>query len=198
MQIEKRNIRDLKFYPGNPRKISNEMLESLKKSLSEFGIVDPLVINKDNQVIGGNQRLKVLQELGVQEVDVVVVDFPKSKEKALNIALNKIIGEFDEELLRVFIEDIEPLDIELTGLDDSEIKFLTLSEDDFGTEFVLPEGDRLLFQQITFIFADKQAEFIEKMLKVAKESNNIETFGNKNQNGNAIYRIVKEWVEQRI
>ena len=128
MQIEKRKVNELKFYPGNPRQISKEMLESLKKSLTEFGIVDPLVINSKNEVIGGNQRLKAMQELGIEEVDCVVVDLPKSKEKALNIALNKITGEFDEELLKVFIEDIEPIDLELTGLDDNEISLLNDEE----------------------------------------------------------------------
>jgi hypothetical protein len=124
MQIEKRKVAELKYYPGNPRTMSKEVFEKLKKSLQEFGIVDPLVINKNNEVIGGNQRLRAIKELGIDEVDCVVVDLPKSKEKALNIALNKIQGEFDEELLKSFIEDIEPLDLELTGLDDSEIALL--------------------------------------------------------------------------
>jgi len=132
MKIEKRKINDLKFYPGNPRKISKEMLESLKKSLSEFGIVDPLVINKDNQVIGGNQRLKALQDLKIEEVDAVIVDFPKSKEKALNVALNKIAGEFDGELLESFIKGIEPIDLELTGFDNNEIE-------DLIAQFRIPE-----------------------------------------------------------
>jgi ParB-like chromosome segregation protein Spo0J len=126
MQIEKRKVSELKYYPGNPRKISAEMLEKLKNSLKEFGVVDPLVINKNNEVIGGNQRLKAIKELGITEVDCVVVDLPKSKEKALNVALNKIQGEFDEELLKLFIEDIEPIDLELTGLDLGELRHLTV------------------------------------------------------------------------
>jgi hypothetical protein len=117
-KIEKRKVNDLKFYPGNPRKISKEMLEKLKNSIREFGAVEPLVINKQNEVIGGNQRLKALQELGIEEVDCIVVDLPKSKEKALNIALNKIQGEFDEDLLRLFVNDIELPDFDLTGLED--------------------------------------------------------------------------------
>jgi len=143
MKIEKRKVSDLKFYPGNPRKISKEMLESLKKSLSEFGIVDPLVINKDNQVIGGNQRLKALQDLKIEEVDVVIVDFPKSKEKALNVALNKIAGEFDGELLESFIKGIEPIDLELTGFDDNEIEDLIaqfrMSEEGLTDDDEIPE-----------------------------------------------------------
>jgi len=127
MKTEKRKVKELKFYHNNPRKISLEMLEKLKNSLREFGVVEPLVINTKNEVIGGNQRLKALQELGVEEVDCVVVDLPKSREKALNIALNKIQGEFNEELLKSFIKDMEPPDLDLTGLDLGELRKLTIN-----------------------------------------------------------------------
>ena len=129
MKIEKRKINELKFYPGNPRKISSDMLAKLKKSLQEFGVVENLVINTKNQVIGGNQRLKALKELGIDEVDVIVVDLPVEKEKALNIALNKIQGEWDYPLLKEILESLDS-EIELTGFSKQEIEQL-LSE--FGT-----------------------------------------------------------------
>ena len=125
-KIEKRKVAELKFYPGNPRKISKEMLEKLKNSIREFGAVEPLVINPRNEVIGGNQRLKALRELGIEEVDCIVVDLPKSKEKALNVALNKIQGEFDEDLLKSFLMDIELPDLDLTGLTMGEIQKFTI------------------------------------------------------------------------
>jgi DNA modification methylase len=129
MKIEKRKINELKFYPGNPRKISSDMLGNLKRSLQEFGVVENLVINTKNQVIGGNQRLKALKELGIDEVDVIVVDLPVEKEKALNIALNKIQGEWDYPLLKEILESLDS-EIELTGFSKQEIEQL-LSE--FGT-----------------------------------------------------------------
>jgi len=143
MQIEKRNIEDLKFYPGNPRNISKEMLDKLRQSLREFGFVDPLVINKDNEVIGGNQRLKAAKAEGIKEVPVVVVDLPKNKEKALNLALNKITGEWDEELLKNFIEDLDVEDIELAGFNDEELTELEdgdiePQEDNYEEPEVLP------------------------------------------------------------
>jgi len=128
MRLEKRKVKDLKEYPGNPRKMDKATLEKLKKSIKEFGYVQPLIVNKTNECIGGNQRLRALKELGVEEVDVIVVDLPKSKEKALNLALNKIVGEFDEDLLKSFIEDIDSIDLELTGFDDDEIGFLEDAE----------------------------------------------------------------------
>jgi 16S rRNA G966 N2-methylase RsmD len=124
LKVEYRKISELKPYPGNPRRMQKKMYEALKRSIKEFGLVDPLVVNPNNEVIGGNQRLAALKELGVEEVPVVVVDLPKSKERALNLALNKIQGEFDIKLLAEFVEDILPVDLELTGFDESEIYIL--------------------------------------------------------------------------
>jgi len=122
MRIESRKVRDLKYYPSNPRIMTSEVLEKLKKSITEFGCVEPLVINENNEVIGGNQRLKAMWELGVDEVPVVIVSLSKSKEKALNLALNKIVGEWDYRLLADFVVDLPEEDIELTGFDDVELK----------------------------------------------------------------------------
>ena len=124
MNIEKRNIKDLSFYPGNPRKISDDMLLRLRNSIKEFGMVDPLIINKGNEVIGGNQRLKAAMEEGIEEVPVVIVELSKDKEKVLNLALNKIQGEWDEELLKEFIVDLSVEEIELTGFENSELRLM--------------------------------------------------------------------------
>jgi len=126
MKIEKRKVKDLKFYLGNPRQMKPEMLRKLENSIKEFGIVEPLVINKNNEVIGGNQRLKALQKLGIDEVDVIVLDLEKSKEKALNLALNKIEGEWDYKLLKDFIVDLEIEDIELTGFEKEDFESLDI------------------------------------------------------------------------
>ncbi len=88
----------------NPRKHSKEALEELKKSLSKFGSVDPIILNsapeRMNIVIGGHMRLKALKELGEQTVPVVYINLPDlEKEKELNVRLNKNTGEFDWNLL---------------------------------------------------------------------------------------------------
>lgn len=130
-----KNVSDLKPYPGNPRKISIEEIEKLKRSIREFGLVQQLIVNKHNEVIGGNQRLRALIELGIDQVECILIDIPKNREKALNLALNKISGEWDEDLLKEFIVDLNIEDIELSGFDKDEIKEIT------GDESIEPTED---------------------------------------------------------
>ena len=129
MKIEKININKLKLSEYNPRKDlqpDDNEYKKIKKSIEEFGYVDPLIVNKDYTVIGGHQRLKVLRELGFSDIDCVVVDLNKSKEKALNIALNKIQGEWDYPKLKDLLLEIDTgeFDIGITGFDDAEMERL--------------------------------------------------------------------------
>ena len=135
MEIKKVLVKDLKYAPYNPRKISDEMLNKLKQSIEEFGYVEPIVVNKRTRhVVGGNQRLKALNDLGIEEVEAVFVDLDDAREKALNIALNKITGEWDYPKLKDLLEELDTgeIDIELTGFDMVEIE-------DLMTQFHVPE-----------------------------------------------------------
>lgn len=100
--------------------------ERLKQSIQAFGYVDPIIINSDGTVIGGHQRLNVLKDLGYKEADVAVVDLDKNEEKALNIALNKISGEWDEDKLTEILSELaeEAFPVELTGFSDEELQNL--------------------------------------------------------------------------
>src|SRR5699024_12019864 len=98
--------------------------EKIKRSLEEFGYVDPVIWNKTTgRVVGGHQRLKVLTSMGRTEVECVVVELNEEKEKALNVALNKISGDWDKEKLAVIITDLDvaDFDVSLTGFDTAEI-----------------------------------------------------------------------------
>lgn len=144
MQIKKAPVKDLVSPEWNPRQITDEELEKLKTSLEEFGYIEPIIINDvNNHVVGGNQRLRALIALGYDEVDCVYVHITDiNKEKACNVALNKISGDWDEDKLRTVLEDIElsPIDIKLTGFEELELTSLDLGEET-ETEYSEPTYD---------------------------------------------------------
>lgn len=140
MEIKIMPITDLvraSYHPRKKAKPGDAVYEKLKRSIIEFGYVDPIIWNsRTGNIVGGHQRIEVLRDLGVSETEVSIVDLPLEKEKALNIALNKISGEWDMPLLKDLIIELETLDIdiELTGFDEAEIERLLLRdviEDDF-------------------------------------------------------------------
>lgn len=88
-EITRLKVADLLPWAGNPRTITEEALAGLDASIARWGLVQPIVFNKrTGRVLGGHQRLRVLQAHGVNETDVVVVDLPEVEERALNVALN--------------------------------------------------------------------------------------------------------------
>ena len=125
MKIEKTNINNLISPDWNPRQITEEELRKLETSLNEFGYIEPIIVNDVNMhIVGGNQRAKALKTLGYDEVDVVYVHIEDiNKEKACNVALNKISGDWDTDKLQVVLEEIElsPIDVSLTGFDEIEL-----------------------------------------------------------------------------
>jgi len=130
MKIETIPLSKINPAPYNPRKDlqpGDPEYEKLKKSIAEFDLVEPLIYNKrTGNLVGGHQRLKVLQEMGHDEVDASIVDLSLEKEKALNVALNKISGDWDMPKLKDLLEELDTggFDIELTGFDMDEIEDL--------------------------------------------------------------------------
>lgn len=138
MRIEKLKIEQLNPAAYNPRvnlKPGDQEYERLKKSILEFGYVEPIVWNeRTGNVVGGHQRLKVLIELGYDLIDAVVVDLDEDKEKALNLALNKIGGDWDLEMLSSLLMELSNtgIDMEITGFSDEEILELIGRDNDDG------------------------------------------------------------------
>ncbi len=153
MNIQKIKIEKLKPAEYNPRKDlkpEDEEYQRIKKSIVEYGCVIPLVVNKDMTIIGGHQRLKILKDLGYTEIECVVVDYDKSKEKGCNIILNNenVSGEWDNKKLEELMEELqkEDFDMEMTGFSfdevDNILKDITGSkEDDFDIQQALDEID---------------------------------------------------------
>lgn len=116
MQLVRKKLNELKPAKYNPRKnlkSNSPEYKQLKGSLDKFGYVVPLVVNSDGTVIAGHQRLKALQDNGIVEEDVVEVDLNKDDEKALNLALNKISGQWDEMKLNNLLLELHQNDYEL-------------------------------------------------------------------------------------
>jgi hypothetical protein len=109
MLIEKKNIADLIPADYNPRTISDAAMKGLTASIERFGLVEPVVWNKrTGHVVGGHQRLKVLQAKGMTETEVIVVDLDETEERALNVTLNNpnIAGQFTGDL-QIVLEDLK-------------------------------------------------------------------------------------------
>lgn len=194
MNIEKKNVKDLLPADYNPRKDlrpGDPEYEKLKRSIEQFGYVEPVIWNQQTGcVVGGHQRLKVLIDMGITEVDVVVVDMDADKEKALNIALNKISGEWDTEKLALVIADLQgaDFDVSLTGFDPEELDDLFrddvkdgIKEDDFDvdTELAKPvfskAGDLWLLGEHRLLCGDSTKADTFELLMNGKKANLVVT-----------------------
>jgi len=151
MIIQKIPINKINPAKYNPRKDlqpDDPEYQKLKKSIEEFDLIEPLVWNKrTGNLIGGHQRLKILKENGITEVELSVVDLDDVKEKALNIALNKIQGKWDFPKLKDLLQELDTgeFDIGITGFDEDEIedlidKFAIQNIDDLLSDLDLSEA----------------------------------------------------------
>jgi len=124
-RIKTEQINPAAYNPRVDLKPGDAEYEKLKKSINTFGYVEPLVWNKrTGNLVGGHQRFKILIEQGLTEVEVSVVDLDVDKEKALNLALNRIRGEWDDEKLTQLLSELSKtpdFDVTLTGFDIPEI-----------------------------------------------------------------------------
>ncbi len=153
MRIETIDISDINPAPYNPRKDlkpGDAQYEQLKRSIAIFDTVEPLVWNKrSHNLVGGHQRFKILKERGDTKFEVSIVDLDPPHEKALNIALNKITGEWDIPKLKELLVDLDTgdFDLNVTGFSENELKDLIdyegkqgLTDDDEAPE--RPENPR--------------------------------------------------------
>ena len=135
-----KKLSELNPAPYNPRKISSDALGRLTKSLHELGNLQPITWNaKTGNIVGGHQRLKCYQALGKDEVEVWAVWLDEAQEKAANIALNKLSGEFDLPQLKDIIEELDTgeMDLDIIGFGIEEISDLmeqTKPEEDSSKE----------------------------------------------------------------
>ena len=197
MNIITVNISDIKLNPDNPRIIKDENFKKLVRSIRDFPEmlrIRPIVVNDDMMVIGGKMRLMACHVLKLTEIPVIKAsELTEEQQREFIIRDNAHYGEWDFERLanEWDTEELIEWGLELPVFE---------TDNDYGTEFNLPSGDKEPFQQMTFTLADEQAEQIKKAIsdiKQTEEYKYAETMGNENSNGNALYLIVMQWAEQR-
>ena len=191
MNIKTMKLDDLNPAKYNPRKAlkpGDKEFEKLKASIQNFGYVELIVVNaaNHNTVISGHQRLSVLKDMGETEAECVIVEMNEADEKALNIAMNKVNGEWDVEKLADLLDDLKEMDFDLgkTGFDPPEIETLfnkvhskDVEEDDFDIDsaiekapFVEP-GDVWLLGRHRLMCGDSTKEEDVDILMDGKKAN---------------------------
>lgn len=163
MEIIRKKIREMDRAVYNPRvnlMPGDTEYENLRRSINTYGVIIPIIWNqRTNRVVGGHQRLTVLENEGETEVDVSVVDLDEMQEKQLNIALNKVEGGWDEEKLGALLAELGDA-APLTGFSQAEIDSLTNDIDsliDTGTvEDELAAIEELFNITLTFSKADQE------------------------------------------
>lgn len=128
MKLEKIDVSKLNPAKYNPRvdlKPGDPEYEKLRTSLKEFGYLEPIIWNKrTGNILGGHQRFKVLMESNPKEIECVVVELSETQEKAANIALNKVQGDWDNGKLTALISDLKGVDFDISiiGFDEKELE----------------------------------------------------------------------------
>ena len=197
MDIQKilaNQLNPAKYNPRKDLKPGDPEYEKLRRSIIEFGYVEPVIWNKQTgNIVGGHQRYKILVELGHQEIDCVVVDLDEPNEKALNVALNKVSGEWDMSLLSDLLKDLKEsgFDVSLTGFDATEIDNLfnstldsgEVEEDDFDADAAAAEietpisqyGDVWLLGRHRLMCGDSTSAIDVEKLMDGKKANLVVT-----------------------
>lgn len=126
-------IDQLRPDPANPRRIGDAELDALERSLRRFGFVQPVLARReDGVVVGGHQRLVAARRLGLSTVPVIWLDLPPDQARLLGLALNKISGSWDEQLLARLLAELQAatdIDLTLSGFDEDEVESLLRSLD---------------------------------------------------------------------
>lgn len=193
MNIKNIKIGDLAPYEKNTKKHDAKQIANVAESIRQYGFVQPLVVDAHNVVVIGHCRLLAAKKLKMTEVPRVCVDdLTDEQVRALRIVDNKSNeSPWDFDML-----GDELADIDLSGFDFDFDLGEQHSPDEFGDSFTLPDGDKPEICQMTFTLHQNQKDLIEYAIKNVADSV-LETFGNTNKNGNALYEVVRQWAEQR-
>lgn len=173
------DINPAEYNPRIKLKQGDEEYEALKNSLERFGVATPLIVNRTTgNLVSGHQRLNALKEAGIEETEIVLIDVDADKEKLLNVALNKIDGEWDYEKLEKLFSEVPEADIKFTGYTAEELEGL------FGSETTEPN-----FNDEDNSDEEKENKPKEKSEKPEKEFNIFFSFPSK--------EAAEDWLKEK-
>ena len=189
MEIQYRRLDEITPYKNNAKTHDQAQINNVAESIKQYGFVQPVVIDRDGIIVIGHCRALAAKKLGMESVPCVCVDdLTPEQVNALRLVDNKSNeSPWDFDLLS---DELERLD--LTGFD---FAWGIDMDEDYGTEFTLPDGEKQEICQMTFTLHERQKELIEYALDLVGEDVS-ETFGNTNKNGNALYEVVKQWARR--
>lgn len=192
MQITMRKTDEIYPYKKNAKTHDQRQIDNVAESIKQYGFVQPVVVDKTGVIVIGHCRTLAAQKLGMEEVPCVCVeDLTPKQVNALRLVDNKsnesgwdfnLLG---EELPKVDLSDF-----------DFDWGIESVSPEEFGDDFSLPDGEKPGICQMTFTLHENQKSLIEYAMQQVKEQI-VETFGNTNSNGNALYEVIRQWAEQR-
>jgi ParB-like chromosome segregation protein Spo0J len=194
-------LSEIRPHPENYKIHNSDQIQVLRASLKAFGCTQPIKANLEGFIVAGHGMYQLYLEDGYTHAPVIYEALDKQLSKAYIVADNETARKAvtnDDQLSSLLqeISEIPDFDIEAVGFSLEDLDSLlgqSLNPDEFGEGFNLPSGDKEPFQQMTFTVADEQAELINECLSEAKKELDVDTFGNENGNGNALYKVFFEW-----
>jgi ParB family transcriptional regulator, chromosome partitioning protein len=199
LNVVQKSIDELIPYAKNARTHSEAQVAQIAASIREFGWMNPVLIDAENNIIAGHCRVLAARKLGLGEVPCVLHDhLTETQRKAYILADNKMAlnAGWDEGLLRLELRELGDMgfDLELIGFGLDEVGMTDPSIDEMPN---LPDGDKEPFQQKTFTLHDDQAAIVDDALTLARTDPTADTGINENSNGNALSLICKQWLAQK-
>lgn len=193
------NILDLKLsditpYENNPRN-NDEAVEPVLESIKEFGFKVPIIIDKNNVIVAGHTRYKAAKKLKLDTVPCIRADdLTEEQIRAFRLADNKVseIATWDYNILNFEMENIGDIDMSLFHFEIEDI------EDNYDTDFELPDGDTPQTRTITLSLAEEQYQVCMNCIDYIQDNNLIEhTFDNANKKSNSLFEVIYQWAEQK-
>ncbi len=202
------SLTKLKPAPWNPNQMDETMMSHLRESISKYGLVEPLVARKVDEeqyeVLSGNQRLKVLEDLDFKSVPCVIVELDDARAMLLAQALNGLRGEDDLALKGALLKEIlssVPEDEVLSLLPETTESLKSLSminEMDLAEHLKTWEERQVArLRHMQLQFTDKQLETVEEAVSLVMDKVKKDVFDNPNARGNAIFLLCKFYLERR-